>query len=159
MTIRPFLVAAIVAALSACAATPATVTSSDSQDEHELTKALKEAATRAVEVRVRLAAMQPMAAVAVPGSAPETISLPSARIDIDYVGPVENATKLLSRTLGWEMTVNGKKRGDVIVSLRHEQQDAVTILRDIGAQCGQKCDVHVEIVEGGKSSIALTYRD
>ncbi len=157
MTFRPFLAAAVVAALSGCAATPATVQAPAPQDE--LTKALKEAATRAVDVRVRLAAMQPMAAVPIHGAAPEQVSLPSARIDIDYVGPVENASKLISRTLGWDMSVNGKKRGDVIVSLRHEQQDAVTILRDIGVQCGNKCDVHVEIVEGGKSSIALSYRD
>lgn len=158
MTFRPFLAATALAVLSACAATtPATVQAPAPQDE--LTKALKEAATRAVDVRVRMAAMQPMAAVPAPGSAPEPVSLPSARIDIDYVGPVENASKLISRTLGWDMSVNGKKRGDVIVSLRHEQQDAVTILRDIGAQCGHKCDVHVEIVEGGKSSIALSYRD
>lgn len=157
MTFRPLWAVAAVVAVSGCAATTATVVAPAPQDE--LSKALKEVATRAVDVRVRLAAMQPMSAVAAPGSAPEAASLPSARIDIDYVGPVENASKLISRTLGWGMSVNGKKRGDVIVSLRHEQQDAVTILRDIGAQCGQKCDVHVEIVEGGKSSIALSYRD
>jgi hypothetical protein len=158
MTSRPFLAVALAAVLTGCASTPATVQPAPiAQDE--LTKALKEAATRAVDVRVRLAAMQPMAAVPAQGSAPESVSPPTAKIDIDYVGPVENASKLLSRTLGWEISVSGKKRGDVIVSLRHEQQDAVTILRDIGTQCGHKCDVHVEIVEGSKSSISLSYRD
>lgn len=157
MTFRPLLAAVTAAVLSACATTSPPPTAPTPQDD--LTTALKAAATRAVEVRVRLSNMTPMAATQLPGSAPEPVSLPTARIDIDYVGPVENAAKLISRTLGWDVSVNGKKRGDVIVSLRHEQQDAVTILRDIGAQCGHKCDVHVEIVEGGKSSIALSYRD
>ena len=147
------------ALLSGCETQPKKTTGVISE-QHELQKALTEAAQRAVDVRVGLARMS--AAAATSGSlqsATEPIIPAQARIDIDYVGPVESATRLIGRTLGWEVTVNGKKRQEVIVSLRHERQDSITILRDIGAQCGNKCDVHAEVVEGGKSSIALTYRD
>lgn len=157
MNLRPLIAVATLGLLTACTATTSAVVAPTDQ-QAELTKALKEAATRAVDVRVRLAAMQPMSSSPQPYVAEQTIPSTS-RFDIDYVGPVENASKLLSRTLGWDMSVNGKKRSEVIVSLRHEQQDAVTILRDIGAQCGLRCDIHVEVVEGGKSSIALSYRD
>lgn len=161
---HPISIAAALAAavlLSACASPPpppAGITND------ELSQALKEAAKNAVEVRVRLSNMQTLPLTE--GSAPSTQPIPpealaqaTARIDIDYVGPVANATKLISRILGWDITINGKSRADVIVSLRHTAQDAVTILQDIGAQCGHRCDVHVELVEAGKSSIVLTYRD
>lgn len=128
-------------------------------EESELGRALKIAANRAVAARVQLASMKPTPVELAQGTPPEQAIPATSKFDIDYVGPVENATKLLARTLGWEMSVAGKKRSETIVSLRHEQQDAITILRDIGTQCGHRCDVHVEVVEGGKSSIALSYRD
>lgn len=160
---RGMLVAITVATLSACAANqPAPPPAGTSTDE--LATALKQAAQRAVDLRVRLAAMQampmdPAATTALQPIPPSALTQPGARIDVDYVGPVENATKLISRILGWELTTTGKRRSDVIVSLRHSAQDPVTILRDIGAQCSHRCDVHVELVEAGKSSIALTFRE
>lgn len=143
--------------LAGCATQPEVAKTSGPSDE--LSKALKEAATRAVEVRLRQSAMQAVPTTAYADLGADQAVPSTARIDIDYVGPVENATRLLARRLGWEFNVAGKKRSEVIVSLRHEQQDSVTILRDIGTQCGQRCDVHVEVVEGGKSSVALSYRD
>lgn len=160
MIFRPHRVVAatLAAVLTGCSTQPPSPPA-QSTDETALAKALKEAATRAVAARVQLASMK-ATPIELPQGVPPEQSIPAtARIDIDYVGPVENAVKLLSRTLGWDISVAGKKRSEVIVSLRHEQQDAITILRDIGTQCGHRCDVHVEVVEGGKSSIALSHRD
>lgn len=152
--------ASAVVTLVACTSTPVAPVSSND----ELTQSLKEAAKSAVEVRIRLANMQSMPAmesqrVSVDPVPPEALARATARMDIDYVGPAENAVKLISRVLGWSVSVTGKNRSDVIVSLRHSAQDGVTILKDIGAQCSNRCDVHVELVEAGKSSVALTYRD
>lgn len=155
MPLKPLTAALFVAAVSAGCVTAPPAPQPSPQDE--LTRALKDAATRAVDVRVRLASMQPLNTSS--AGQPETPVPPTSRIDIDYVGPVETATRLLARTLGWDMSVNGKKRAETIVSLRHEQQDAITIMRDIGVQCASKCDIHLEVVEGGKSSVALSYRD
>ncbi len=163
MAYRGSLAAIAACALCACVAAPSAPPVPLSATD-DLAIALKQAAQRAVDVRVRLASMQVMPLTpnssssnqAVPADALVT---PGARIDVDYVGPAENATKLISSVLGWELSVTGKRRSDVIVSLRHSAQDPLTILRDIGAQCGHRCDIHVEIVEGGKSSIALTYRE
>lgn len=157
------LLTVLAAALTACAPMqPAPAPQANTTDE--LATALKTAAQRAVDIRIRLASMQAGLPDAAPGSAtipvpPEALNVPGARIDVDYVGPAENATKLISRILGWELTTLGKRRSDVIVSLRHSAQDPITILRDIGAQCGNRCDVHVQLVEAGKSSVSLTYRE
>ena len=164
MRINPFAsIAAASAAmiLVACTTQPIVAVTTPNDD---LTQALKESARSAVEVRIRLANMQSMPAMestrsnvdAVP---PEALARATARMDIDYVGPAENAVKLISRVLGWSVSISGKSRSDVIVSLRHSAQDGVTILKDIGAQCNHRCDVHVELVEAGKSTVALTYRD
>lgn len=163
MKYRGMLAVIAAAALCACAMTPQTPPVQTAAND-DLAIALKQAAQRAVDVRVRLAAMQAMPPDAAAGSASqpipsEVLNSPGARIDVDYVGPAENATKLIARILGWELTTTGKRRSDVIVSLRHSAQDPITILRDIGAQCGHRCDIHVELVEAGKSSIALTYRE
>ena len=165
MKYRGMLAAVAAAALCACANTPQPLTpQAPVSANDDLAIALKQAAQRAVDVRVRLAAMQAMPADAATGSASqpipaELLNNPGARIDVDYVGPAENATKLIARILGWELTTVGKRRSDVIVSLRHSAQDPITILRDIGAQCSHRCDIHVELVEAGKSSISLTYRE
>lgn len=159
-----YLAVATSAFLTGCAnfSMPAAKTEVPQQDE--LGNALRLAAQRAVDVRLKLASMQAVNVGQSPMAAQEPIPAgaivtPGARIDVDYVGPAENATKLISRILGWELSITGKRRTDVIVSLRHSAQDPVTILRDIGAQCSHRCDIHVELVEAGKSSIALTYRE
>ena len=130
----------------------------------ELSKALREHANQAVQARLALSRMDTTSAKAAPvalqAGQGDTAARPaSARIDIDYVGPVENATRIISNTLGWQFSQVGKKRAEVLVSLRHSGVDSLTVLRDIGAQCGSRCDIHVELVEGGQSSVELAFRD
>lgn len=164
MTNRALSAAVALLALSGCIAT-APVQQPAPSYQDELSTALRQAAQRAVDVRVRLAAMQAVPQVDAGGAGvvqpvpPEVLARHSPRINIDYVGPVENATKIVSRIAGWETTVAGKKRADVIVSLRHREMDAVSIFQDIGAQCGSRCDIHIELVEAGNSSVSLTFRD
>ena len=163
MSFRTALITAIV--VSGCAHKPPPSPVSDMDGTNELTTALRESARRASEMRIRLANMQPVSSAdLVPANpvaavAPDMKRKTAARIDIDYIGPAENAAKIISKMIGWEFSVSGKKRTDTIVSLRHSSLDAISILQDLGAQCGSRCDVHVDFVEGAQSSVSLTYRD
>ena len=136
--------------ISGCSTTP-------KEDEDaalkDLSTSLKQAADRAAQVRVEMAQMKPVALDNTTAQRPAT-----ARIDINYVGPVENALRIVTNSLGWQFIKRGKERGPVVVHLRHDNVDSITVLRDIGAQCQDKCDVHVDLVEGGKSKVTLTYR-
>lgn len=127
----------------------------------ELSAALKTSADRASKARMELTKYQAIGAQAdaAASSNSRTPVAATSLIDIDYVGPVENAVKIIGRTLAWETNITGKKRADRLVSLRHKGVDAIAVLRDIGVQCGDFCDVHAQIVEGGQSSITLNFRD
>ena len=129
-------------------------TNPDDPATKELSAALKQSAERAVEVRVAMAKMQPAQEAVISGEKRVSTSL----IDIDFTGPVDRALKIVTSSLGWEMKVRGKKRGDPMVSLRHDNVDSLVVLRDIGAQCAEKCDVAVDLVEGGHSTVTLIYK-
>lgn len=141
------------------------VSNSDQSDREkdamtELSAALKTSAERASKARMELTKYQAISAQQdnqAKNASPQVAA--TSLIDIDYVGPVENAIKIIGRTLAWETNITGKKRADRLVSLRHKGVDAISVLRDVGVQCGDVCDVHAQIVEGGTSSITLAFRD
>lgn len=158
--LRKLLVACTAAAAAAgCTTTPTEQPKPGTVAMQELSQSLKVAATRAVDARVALSRMQPVSAVNAVDSGVKTPMSATSLVDIDFTGPVENAVKIITGSVGWRYNESGKKRADVLVNLRHSKTDALTILRDIGLQCEAKCDLHVEIQQGGQSSVELIFRD
>lgn len=160
---RPFFVGGLLAAalaVSGCSSFVQQEEPNSAVAMQELAKSLQASAQKAAQARVELVKMQP---VGTDGRSGDGSASPmrdaSSRIDVDYVGPVENALRIVSGSLGWDFDVAGKKRAERLVSMRHRDTDALVILRDIGAQCGSFCDVNVTVREGGRSSILLKFKD
>lgn len=131
---------------------------SESPAMDELVATLSESAKKVTAARLELVNMKPASTVTDSPAAAQPVA-PTAMLDIDFVGPIERATQIVANSLGWQYSVQGKKRVERIVNLRHKKVDAVTVLRDIGSQCNNICDLQVHVVEGGQSSITLSFRD
>lgn len=153
------LAGAAAAVLGGCTTTPTEPPKPGTVAMQELSSSLKTAATRAVDARVALSRMQSVSPASAAEAGAKAPLSPTALVDIDYTGPVENAVKIITGSVGWRYSESGKKRTDVLVNLRHSKTDALTVLRDIGLQCEAKCDLHVEIQQGGQSSVELIFRD
>lgn len=156
---RLLLAGAATAVMAGCTTAPVEQPKPGTVAMQELSQSLKTAATRAVDARVALSRMQPVSATSAAEDGAKAPLAATALIDIDYAGPVENAVKIVTGSVGWRYSESGKKRADVLVNLRHSKTDALTVLRDIGLQCESKCDLHVEIQQGGSSSVELIFRD
>jgi hypothetical protein len=152
----------LVALVAGCAYQP-TAKENDDDAQRELSKSLQKSAEKAAAARVEWVNMKPVDAngrsTGINPGQQSPMRDASSRVDIDFVGPVERALKIVSSSLGWSFEVAGKKRVETLVSLRHKNTDALIVLRDIGTQCGDRCDVNVSVVEGGRSRILLSFKD
>lgn len=137
--------------------------------EAEMRQILAESARKAASARVALANFQAVGSqvaahgqngvASVSTTPPAPVRGSANLVNLDYVGPVDSSLRILTSQIGWGFEVAGHKRSEIIVNLKHEASDSLVILRDIGAQCGKRCEVSVEVVEGGQSSVVLTFKD
>lgn len=144
-------------ALSGCQANPVRINNPQLVAEPDKVSALlAQAADRSSRAMETLAAIEQTRAPRVNMATPSNLPAELQRgVTVNWVGPVENVTKMMADRASYGFSVSGDAPATpIVVTIDMENMPIFDVLRSIGLQMGNRGDVHVD---AETKSIELIY--